>query len=220
MNQNQTPSIEELSQAMGLGSDQVFDSLEVTRDPMTQRVVKGMDGNDASLHVRFTREAVYSKLESYIADKSGRTPKYVDVDFITISVPGDPSLTVHAPVDEYHKWRFPLEYKRFVEGQAQRAVGTPINTWPAVSPSQAKELEFAGVTTVEQLANLPDSSSRIILGFNGIRDQARAYVNKSADQQRDDLLQAELAKRDQELAELRAQMDSLMTAKKEAKPTK
>lgn len=218
--QNQNVSIEELNQAMGLGADEIFDSTEVTRDPITKRIVKGIDGNDSSLFVNFTREAVYSKLESYKADRTGKTPKYVDMDFITIGVPGDPSLTVHAPVNEYYKWRFPLEYQRFIEGQSQRGVGTPLNTWPVLSPSQVKDLEFHGVTTVEQLAALPDSSSRIILGFNGLREQARAYTNKSADQQRDDALQAELAKRDKELEELRQQMETLLNAKKSEKPAK
>lgn len=216
---NQEISMEELNAFMGLDNTHIYSNFEgeVVRDPITGRVIRGGDGSDANLSVSFTREAVYSKLESYKADKTGRTPKYVDMDFITIAIPGDMSTLVHRPVTEADKWRFPKEYEVFIAGQAERVIGTPLHLWPELSPSQIKELEYHGVRSIEQLANLSDSVKGIIAGFSALRDKAKAYLTKNEEAQRDSILAAELSKRDEELAEMRAQLEALMAANKKTK---
>jgi hypothetical protein len=56
------------------------------RDPRTGRLMKHTDyGDDVGLNVKFTVESVFSKRETYFA---AGVPKYVDMDFITITVPG------------------------------------------------------------------------------------------------------------------------------------
>ena len=220
--QAHTPTIEELSQFMGLDAEHVHSSIEsdVTRDPITGRVVRGGDGTDASLGVAFTREAVYSKLESFRADSTGRTPKYVDQDFITITVPGDRSTMIHTHVTEHHKWRFPIEYRLFIDGQKSRQTGTPLHYWTELSPALIKELEYHSVTTVEQIASLSDSTNGIIAGFSKLREGAKRFLSKSTDEQRDSALKAELDKRDAELAEMRTQLAELAAAQKAAAPSK
>lgn len=47
-------------------------------------------------------------------------------------------------------------YKRWQAGEEGAVKGTPIKTWPVLSPSARKDLLQAGVQTVEDLAQLPD----------------------------------------------------------------
>jgi hypothetical protein len=183
------------------------------RHPATGRIIggNGFDGPDDQLNVEFSTEAVFNKLLTY---RAGGVPKYVDMDFITISTPGDNKVTVHTPVTEYHQWRFPVEYANFKKGQGELLAGTPLALWPLLTQSQIREMTNLGVRTVEQIANMSDSNAGAFSGFYGLKTKAKQFLELAGDKAAQGKLQAELDVRDtvhkNEIASMKAQLDQLM----------
>ena len=174
------------------------------RHPTTGRIIDGGDGPDDQLNVTFSTEAVFNKAESFFA---GIT-KYSDMDFITIIAPGDTGklATVHTPVTEYHKWRFPVEYAAFKNGQGALITGTPLSLWPLMTPSQIKDLEFKGIRTVEQVAELSDSNAASMTGFYKLKQQAKQFLASAKDTAQAGAMQAEL---EAVKAQAKADMDAM-----------
>lgn len=150
-----------------------------SRDPRTGRFSHHADfGEDMKLNVKFSTEPVFSKKETYLA---GGVPKYVDMDFVTIVVPGKGDLVIHTPVTDFYIWRFPLEHDAFKRGQEASVIGTPLEMWPGVQPSQVAELKHQGIRTVEQLATLSDASSGVLRGFYAMKNKAQQFLDDSKD---------------------------------------
>jgi hypothetical protein len=109
----------------------------------------------------------------------------------------------------YDRWQvIGAAYEAFKKGQEAPTEGTPIGAWPGLTPEQANIIRGNGIRTVEELADAGDSIiTRIPLpGMRAIKDQAQLFL-KAADQTK---LSTEMAKKDQEIGELRAQMEELM----------
>lgn len=189
------------------------------RDSRTGRIVKGGDGADDALNVIFALEPVFNKLESYLAG----TNKYTDMAFITIMIPNDKLTTIHRPVTEHDKWRFPNEWEAFEKGLGETVTGTPLALWTGLSPSQAKELSNNGIRTVEQLAGLSESGAGALRGFYGLKAKAQTFLDASKDAAAAARLQADFDRVKQEsaaevsaLKEQMAQMMVLMQAQQAA----
>jgi hypothetical protein len=77
---------------------------------------------------------------------------------------------------------FELQYSEFKKGNELPRDGTPVKTWPAVSKEQSTRLVACGFTTIEDVAQIPDSALGI-LGLDGryLRDLARGWINESKD---------------------------------------
>lgn len=82
--------------------------------------------------------------------------------------------------------RFPVEwadgyakaYKMWKEGQEIPLNGTPIVTWPIVSPAMAKTLVNLNVRTVEDLAVANDETKqRIGMGAEGLKQKAINFLS-------------------------------------------
>jgi hypothetical protein len=181
------------------------------RDPRTGRFLRHSDyGGDDQLVVNFTTVAVLNKLESY---KAG-SPKYQDMDFITIIIPGNKDLTYHGPVTDFYEWRFPREYEAFKAGKGHVVQGTPLSSWMELTASQVKELEYHGIKTIEQVANLSDSTSGILRSFYNMKEKAKHFLEIAKDTEKTSLMTMQLAdqesKHKAEMAELNAKMLQLM----------
>jgi len=160
------------------------------RDARTGRFITHKDyGGDTDLNVAFSTEAVHSKKETLLA---GGVPKYVDMDFITITIPTDQTLGIHAPVTDFYQFRFPREYAAFKAGQDAALIGTPLEIWAALKPSQIQELKNAGVRSIEQLANLSDSASGVLRGFYSLKQSAKLFLEESKDKAAAGALRAQL----------------------------
>lgn len=72
---------------------------------------------------------------------------------------------------------FNAAYKAFLEGEELPVSGTPIKGWPVLSPSAQKDIIAAGIRTVEDLADIPESSLPTI-GTGGIafKQKAKAWL--------------------------------------------
>jgi hypothetical protein len=98
-------------------------------------------------------------------------------------------------------------YERWKSGQEMPVSGTPLAAWNALSPERADVLKSRGVRTVEDIAQLTDAHIERI-PVRGLRDlirQAQLFVD-SADRTR---FAHSLEKKDQEIAALNGQLDSL-----------
>ena len=220
-NSQRTPTMADLNRLHFLNA---FDEIEnsVIRDPKTKRILrptKGsailFDGADDELIVKFTTVPVFSKLESW---RAGGAVKYVDMDFVTIYHPNHQvNEMIHTIADEYHKFRFPLEWEAYLQNKESPVVGTPLTLWAGVSPSQIKELEHYGIKSIENLASLPEKATGALRQYQHLRDKARDYLEQQEKNANAAQMQAELAKRDEETAELKKQLAEL-TALIKAKP--
>jgi hypothetical protein len=84
------------------------------------------------------------------------------------------------PVEWYN--RFELQFNEWRKGNELPREGTPIKTWAMCTREAAHRLVATGITTVEDLAEFPDSNLSVI-GMDGryLRDLARGWINEAKD---------------------------------------
>jgi hypothetical protein len=118
---------------------------------------------------------------------------------------------------------FPIEWARFEQKKEQKVSGTPIDVWSAISETQKAEFKALHIFTIDQFAQLADSVGNKIMGFNDLRDKARAFIAAAKDSAVFDKIRAEtdakLAQQEEEMAQLRELVNQL-TAKKSGRPKK
>lgn len=148
---------------------------EVRRHPDTGRIISEGARDDA-LTVKFTTEQFFSKVKTF---QNGGEPSFVAQDMITITNPGTNDV-LHAPVTDYYQWRFPVEWDNFKRGQAGELIGTPIEEWSEITPSQVKELQHANVYTVEQIAAMSDGSGGV-RGLFALKTKAKHFLASKKD---------------------------------------
>jgi len=203
----------------GIGNRFENDEQRGMRDPRTGRFIQHADyGEDTRLNVHFTTELVFSKKETYLA---GGVTKYVDMDFITITVPGNRDLIIHTPVTDFYEWRFPLEHEAFKRGKEAAVVGTPLDIWPTLQPSQVEELKHQGIRTIEQLATLSDSASGVLRGFYSLKHKAQQFLDDAKDKNAAAIVRAQMDEQEaRHKAELKAMEDRVAAMLAEALASK
>lgn len=77
---------------------------------------------------------------------------------------------------------FEEQYKEWIKGNELPREGTPIATWPMTTNESRRRIRAAGYSTVEDLAQVPDSGLMSI-GMDGRywRDTARGWLNEAKD---------------------------------------
>jgi len=131
--------------------------------------------------------------------KSLETGHYVakDVAFAIIMRPGSKDrLEKEAEVwlselrDRARKGEIPAEwhpaflasFKAWRDGEELPSTGTPLKSWPVLSPAQIKMIISEGIFTVEDLAALPDSELPILgIGGLNLREKARSWLAAAED---------------------------------------
>jgi hypothetical protein len=114
---------------------------------------------------------------------------------------------------------FTAQYDEFKKGNEMPREGSPVKTWPALTKEQALRLHALGYTTIEDLAECPDSELAPI-GLDGryLRDLARNWINEAKDKgiNARELADAKARLADQEalINELKARLTALEAAKK------
>ena len=137
---------------------------------------RGATQGDSSLHVEFFSKAVIDTAASNEANR----PIYKNVPFVKIMIPGDKNNIVVEPVWDRHKIRFPEQWDQFQRGVAQEAVGTPLKVAPFLTEAHVAEFKHMKITTVEQLANLPDSALNF-MGAREFKEAAKRYLLTTGD---------------------------------------
>lgn len=146
---------------------------------------------DRPPYVTFAYEAVEDRNESI---KQGR---YIsrDVAFVTVQQPGERDTVVkeaevwlaekfaQARDGRYpHDWaeHFQKKFEAWKKGEEIPVNGTPIKTWPAVSPSTTQAILAAGFLSVEDLAAASESQLAALgPGAITIRQKAQAWIDQA-----------------------------------------
>jgi hypothetical protein len=152
-----------------------------------------------------------------------KRPIFEEKIFLKKLVPGDSTLVVDRPMREQDIEEYPIEWARFEQKKEQRVSGTPIDVWSAISETQKAEFKALHIFTIDQFAQLADSVGNKIMGFNDLRDKARAFIAAAKDSAVFDKIRAEtdakLAQQEEEMAQLRELVEKL-SAKKSGRPKK
>ena len=152
-----------------------------------------------------------------------KRPIFEEKVFLKKLVPGDSTLVVDRPMREQDVEEYPIEWARFEQKKEQRVSGTPIDVWSAISETQKAEFKALHIFTIDQFAQLADSVGNKIMGFNDLRDKARAFIAAAKDSAVFDKIRAEtdakLAQQEEEMAQLRVLVEKL-SAKKTGRPKK
>ena len=140
----------------------------------------GLDTNrfagDARLHVRFFTKATMNPFRSEIENRA----IYEDLEYIEIWIPGDKSNINVRPVQLDDKMRFRERYDNWRKGVTTQ-IGTPLKLMPFLTESQAEELAYFRITTVEQLAGMADSNLQGMHGMTDYKNRAQAYLDSQKD---------------------------------------
>lgn len=169
-----------------------------------------MSSNDTvkdTARPRFYMQAIENKAQSAV---EGR-PIFDEREMVEVIVPGDKLTRYVGFVTDAERDRWPEIYAAFKRGEARAAMGTPLEHWPIVTTGRVAELKALNILSVEELANVPDSSLPR-LGFNAreLREQARTYIATAkggADQAK---MAADNARLSDTVAKLQEQMARLL----------
>ena len=159
--------------------------------------------------VQFHKKTVQNVTKS---TEAGR-PIFEEKVYIRKIAPGGKNNIVDRPMREKDKMEFRKQWEAFEAGNTEEmAEGTPLSECPAISRSQAEELRFFKIFTVEQLIDAPDTVS--MMGINMLKDKAKQFIalaeGKSVNEK---MLEEELAERDKQMADMQAQLAELMNDK-------
>ena len=173
-----------------------------------------MTPEDQSLFVRFYQKEVQN---NFLTTENGR-PIFQMVDCVRIEVPGDRLNIVDTEATEEYKKRFPIQWAQYQNEKSQGTPsdmqGTPLTQWPLLTAAQAAELKHFKFYTVEQIAASSDTQIQQIGMLTGMapfafRDKARAYLGQAGDSALVQKQAEELAKQNQTIADLQAQIASI-----------
>ena len=167
--------------------------------------------NSHGLYAEFYPHAVQNKQKTL---EAGR-PIYEEMDYIRIMVPGDKSSVIERPIrmgntPMHDNHRFAREFALYKQGSEQQLVGTPLVEWPVISRSQCKELDFFNVKTVEQLADMPDTAVQNFAGVGQLRELAKRFMVQAKEGAPLLQMQTELGVRDEQIANMQAQINELI----------
>ena len=164
---------------------------------------------DRKLFVVFYRDVQKNELKSI---EAGR-PIFDEVDLIKIITPGSRDSFVGIADHEYQQ-RFPTHWARYKQGKSQEISGTPLNQLPWLGISQIAEFNAVGCHTVEQLVGMSDQLSQKFMGHHAVKQRAAQYLNLAKENAPLMKMEAELKKRDDEIAQLQETVNALVARDK------
>ena len=148
--------------------------------------------------------------------EAGR-PVFDTVPWCEIRVLGEPD-TVSGPVHKMQpdpRERFAAGWAKFQQDNASEGlVGTPLKTVPWLERGDVETLAYAGIKTLENLASIADGSIGNIPGGLALRKKAQDMLKAAKDEAPLQRMSDELAKRDEEIKALKAQMAEVLAAKR------
>jgi hypothetical protein len=190
---------------------------DLLNDPFKQRSNAGYGGvrteddtrfqNDSKLHVRFYSQPSMNAAKSRDAGR----PIHEQLDFVEIMVPGDKHSIVARRARELDKRRFSRQWAAYVAGKEDQQAGTPLTALPFMSPAKAEEYRFFNIVTAEQLAAAADGSSaaQAIMGFNGDKQKATAYLQMAAGNAPILKMQQAIEEKDNQINAMQEQMNQM-----------
>lgn len=193
-------------------------SLQEAEYGVTAQALDRMNGSrenpDNRLRVQFS---MFPQLDQEATNKEGR-PIYRDREYIMIMIPGERDV-VHRPAWEKDYERFPQQYAAFKNKQNQDVVsGTPLKMIPWLTLGQVKELEYFNCVTLEQLAEMPDSTAGKFIQLQKLKQLAKDQLQAAREAAPLTKMRAELDQRDSQIASLMKQVADLTKVVEKLKP--
>jgi hypothetical protein len=167
---------------------------------LTQSAFGG--NQDDALLVRFLKVTRENEAKS---EAEGR-PIHEEIDYIEIMTPGDKDNIICRPMRDVDKIRFPRHWEGYQAriSPDDTIEGTLLEEWPQISRSEAEELKFFHVRTVEQLAMMSDANAQNFRGAATLKQKAQKFLDTS-------MSNDELSK---QLKDAQAQITALVEAAK------
>jgi hypothetical protein len=135
------------------------------------------DGGDDQLVVFFYMGVIKNEAKTLDAGRH----IFDDVECVRIIIPGDKNTVNDRPASDGDKRRFAKQYAMFKQGvkEEDQVSGTRLKEWPFLSRGQCEELNYLGIKTVEQLAELRDDITAKVPGLVAIKRNAATWLGKS-----------------------------------------
>lgn len=162
--------------------------------------------------------------------KEGK-PVFEEIEMVEIIIPGNDRERPCFRVTQEYIDRWPEPYRRFKEKLEKKMEdGYYLEEWPQITRSMAATLKHHHISTVEQLAKIPDANlMNIGPGILDLKYKAQKFVETMADEAVVQKMAEELKQRDKKiellegkLAELGAKLEDYVdseAAKKSKPPT-
>ena len=160
---------------------------------------------DKKLFVIFYSEAIKNESKTI---EAGR-PIYDDIDHIRILAPGSRDTFVTEATPEY-QIRFADRWKQYKANQEQTVSGTPLSEIPWMTKGQVAEFKAVNCQTAEQLVTMPDNVSQKFMGHHQLKARVQSFLDAAAGAAPALKLQAELEKRDEQIAQLQTQVAAML----------
>lgn len=150
------------------------------------------------------------------SDKEGRDI-FEDREYVRILIPGDNKTIVVQEVKDEHRQRFARAYDAWKKTGQVAHDGTPLESWPAMSPARIQELKFLNIYTVEHVAGLSDAQlQRVGMGARELKVKAQAFLDTARDSGtaqklalENETMKADLQRKDDEIRSLAGRLDEL-----------
>lgn len=174
--------------------------------------------SDQGVNVEFYNDSVPSLIQS---EQAGH-PVFIEKPFVRIMIPGSQNTIIEAPVEDYHKRRFPVQWRKYEAGEKNAEMsGWKLEAWPAINTAQVKTLKYMNIFTVEQLADISDSACQQVgPGGMELRTRAKAAVGAAKGTAVVEAQALENKRMRDELEAMRAQMAAFMEPKEGDEPKK
>lgn len=195
--------------------------VSVSQAAWTHQENPGQPGASQTFVSFYDRE----KQNEFKSNKEGR-PIFEMKTYIKKIPRGDKLLVIDRKATPEDFVRYPKEYEMYLKHQTTPMEGTPLEVWSQLTRAQVAEYKAMSIFTVEQLAALPDSHGHKIMGFQGWKQKAQAFLLASKGEGEFNKLQMELQKKDEEIERMKANQDATaelmksMQARLEALETK
>jgi len=144
-------------------------------------------------YVRFETRAIEDRAKSIEAGHM----QYKDVHFAIITPAGTKDI-IEKPVED---WLLSLEegvkqeripphwlreyraaYEHYKTTQENPEFGTPVKSWPSITPAQVQVLLNANLRTIEDVAEANEEAvTRIGMGGRALKEKARAWLDSAKD---------------------------------------
>ena len=169
---------------------------------------QGRYKDDKLMMVRF----YYEPKDDPVASAEAGRPMRKDVEYVSIRAPGNKENEIKRPARDSDKQRWPEHYAAFKNRMEMPLEGFPLKDWPAVTRAMVETMSFMGIKTVEQLAHASDANIQGHMGVAHLKEKAKAWLAATGDQQQAEKIEAELRLRDNEIANLKNELQLLKDA--------
>jgi hypothetical protein len=132
----------------------------------------GNNSGDAALLVKFFTKTVPDKEATAAQSRA----IFKELEYVDIRVAGSRTSNVCRPARPNDISRFPKHYEAFKQRKEAPIEGTPLTEWAVISRSQAEELSFLNVKTVEQLAAMSDNHASQRMGGYDLKAKATKWL--------------------------------------------